>query len=80
MFEMPFYNGGSGLEVVETELGRIGVNICLDALIPESTRLLAAEEVEMVLFPFAADPAPGTAEAWAEWGLPAVRARCVENG
>ena len=80
MFEMPFYNGGSGLEVVETELGRIGVNICFDALIPESTRLLAAEEVEMVLFPFAADPAPGTAEAWAEWGLPAVRARCVENG
>lgn len=80
MFEMPFYNGGGGLEVVETALGRIGVNICFDALIPESTRLLAVEGVEMVLFPFAADPAPGTAEAWAQWALPAVRARCVENG
>lgn len=80
MFEMPFYNGGSGVEVVETELGRIGVNICFDALIPESTRLLAVEGVEIVLFPFAADPAPGTVEAWAEWALPAVRARCVENG
>jgi len=80
MFEMPFYNGGSGLAVVETELGRIGVNICFDALIPESTRLLAVENVEIVLFPFAADPAPGTAEAWAEWALPALRARCGENG
>lgn len=80
MFEMPFYNGGSGLAVVETELGRIGVNICFDALIPESARLLAVDNVEIVLFPFAADPAPGTAEAWAEWALPALRARCGENG
>ena len=80
MFEMPFYNGGNGLPVVETELGRIGVNVCFDALIPESTRLLAVDNVEMVLFPFAADPAPVTAQGWADWALPAVRARCVENG
>lgn len=80
MFEMPFYNGGSGLPVVQTGLGRVGVNICFDALIPESTRLLAVENVDIALFPFAADPAPGTAGAWAEWALPALRARCVENG
>lgn len=80
MFEMPFYNGGSGLTVSQTDLGRIGVNICFDALIPESARLLAVENVEIALFPFAADPSPGTAEAWAEWALPALRARCVENG
>lgn len=80
MFEMPFYNGGSGLDVVETPLGRIGVNICFDALIPESTRLLAVRNVEIVLFPFAADPPPGTAEAWADWALPPLRARCAENG
>lgn len=80
MFEMPFYNGGSELEVADTKLGRIGVNICFDALLPESTRLLAVEGVEIVLFPFAADPAPGTVKAWAEWALPAVKARCAENG
>lgn len=80
MFEMPFYNGGSGLSAVCTESGRIGVNICFDAFIPESTRLLAVENVEIALFPFAADPAPGSAEAWADWALPALRARCVENG
>lgn len=80
VFEMPFYNGGAALDVVETPLGRIGVNICFDALIPESTRLLAVRNVEIVLFPFAADPPPGTGEAWADWALPALRARCVENG
>jgi predicted amidohydrolase len=80
MFEMPFYNGGAGLDVAETPLGRIGVNICFDALIPESARLLAVQNVEIVLFPFAADPPPGTSAAWADWALPALRARCVENG
>lgn len=30
--------------------------------------------------PFAADPPPGTAQAWADWARPVVQARCVENG
>lgn len=80
MFEMPFYNGGEGPEVVETPLGRIGVNICFDALLPESTRLLAVQNVEIVLFPFAADPLPVTPAGWARWAAPALQARCVENG
>jgi predicted amidohydrolase len=80
MFEMPFYNGGPAPTVVETPLGRIGANICFDALLPESTRLLAVQNVEIVLFPFAADPPPVTAAGWAAWASPAVRARCQENG
>lgn len=80
MFEMPFYNGGPEPDVVETSLGRVGVNICFDALFPESTRLLAVQNAEIVLFPFAADPPPGTAGAWMEWAAPPLRARCVENG
>ncbi|MBI3697651.1 MAG: carbon-nitrogen hydrolase family protein [Acidobacteria bacterium] len=80
MFETPFYNGGPTPVVAETSLGRLGVNICFDALMPESTRLLAVQNVEIVLFPFAADPPPGTAAAWVDWAGPAVRARCVENG
>lgn len=80
MFEMPFYNGGEVPSVVETPLGRIGVNICFDALLPESTRLLATQNVEIVLFPFAADPPPPTVDGWADWaGLP-LRSRCAENG
>ncbi len=80
MYEMPFYNGGGVPEVIETELGRIGVNICFDSLIPESTRLLAVQNAEIVLFPFAADPPPCTCEGWGEWAIPALRARCQENG
>lgn len=80
IFESPFYNGGDGLEVAETDLGRIGANICFDTLLPESTRLLAVQNVELVLFPFAADPPPGTAAGWAAWAGTALRARCTENG
>jgi N-carbamoylputrescine amidase len=80
MFEMPFYNGGEAPVVVETSLGRIGVNICFDALLPESTRLLATQNAEIVLFPFAADPPPPTVEGWASWAGVPLRSRCAENG
>jgi predicted amidohydrolase len=80
MFEMQIYNGGGVPEVVETPLGRIGANICFDALLPESTRLLAVQNCEIALFPFAADPPPVSAEAWARWAGPVLQARCAENG
>jgi N-carbamoylputrescine amidase len=80
MFEMPFYNGGGAPQVVDTPLGRIGANICFDALLPESTRLLAVQNAEIVLFPFAADPPPRTVEGWADWAGTALKARCAENG
>jgi predicted amidohydrolase len=80
MFEMPFYNGGTAPQVADTTLGRIGANICFDALLPESTRLLAVQNVEIVLMPFAADPPPATPAGWARWASPAIRARAAENG
>ncbi|MFO0947427.1 MAG: carbon-nitrogen hydrolase family protein [Planctomycetota bacterium] len=80
MFEMPFYVGGDDAPVVDTRLGRIGINICFDALLPESTRLLAAQNVEIVLMPFAADPPPCTPEGWSRWASNAVRSRAMENG
>jgi len=80
MFEAPFYNGGGPAHVVETKLGRIGINICFDVFFPESTRLLAVANAEIVLCPFAADPAPRTPAGWGEWAGPALQARCTENG
>ena len=80
MFEMPFYNGGQGPTVADTPLGRIGANICFDVLLPESTRLLAVQNVEIVLLPFAADPHPRTPKGWAQWAAGAIRARAAENG
>jgi predicted amidohydrolase len=80
MFEMPLYNGGGNPSVIETPLGRLGVNICFDALMPESTRLLAVQNVEIVLFPFAANPHPVTPMGWQSWAAPALHSRCQENG
>lgn len=80
MYEMPFYNGGGVPDVVETPLGRIGANICFDTLMPESTRLLAIKNAEIVLFPFASDPPPVTPQGWADWAGTALRSRCIENG
>jgi N-carbamoylputrescine amidase len=80
MFEQPFYNGGGVPAVVDTPLGRIGVTICFDAFLPESTRLLAVQGAEIVLFPFAADPPPVTPAGWVAWAAPVVQARCAENG
>jgi N-carbamoylputrescine amidase len=80
IFEMPFYNGGDAPRVVETPLARVGANICFDVLLPESTRLLAVQQVEIVLMPFAADPPPRTPAGWAEWAAAAIRARAIENG
>ena len=80
LFEMPFYNGGGVPPVVDTPFGRIGITICIDSFLPESTRLLAVQGAEIVLFPFAADPAPLTPDGWAAWAAPVLQARCVENG
>ena len=80
MFEQPFYNGGGVPPVIDTPLGRIGVTICFDAFLPESTRLLAVQGAEIVLFPFAADPPPVTPDGWADWAAAVVQVRCAENG
>lgn len=80
MFEQPFYNGGDVPTVVDTPIGRIGVTICFDAFLPESTRLLGVQGAEIVLFPFAADPQPVTPAGWSGWASSVVRARCAENG
>jgi predicted amidohydrolase len=80
LFEMQVYNGGDAPVVVETPLGRIGANICFDAFLPESTRMLGVQNAEIVLFPFAADPEPVTSEGWFSWAGPVLAARCAENG
>lgn len=80
MFERPFHDGGNQARVVDTPLGRLGITICVDAFLPESVRLLAVQGAEIVLFPFAADPAPVGPEGWADWAGPVLQARCQENG
>jgi N-carbamoylputrescine amidase len=80
LFEMQVFAGGDVPMVADTPLGRIGANICFDAFLPESTRLLAVQDAELVLFPFAADPPPFSPEGWYAWAQPVLQARCAENG
>lgn len=47
--ETPFFSAGPEPEVAVTPLARVGVNICFDALLHVSARLLAVENVELVL-------------------------------
>ena len=80
MFEMPFYQPGTPPVVVDAAMALIGANICFDAFMPESTRLLAIQNVELVLFPFAANPGNGSEDDWCDWATVPLRSRCAENG
>jgi len=43
--------GNESLKVFETELGRIGMNICFDIRMPESARILTLLGAEMIMLP-----------------------------
>lgn len=47
--EMRFCQAGKGFDVVETEVGRIGILIGEDTLFPESGRLLAYQRADMLI-------------------------------
>jgi predicted amidohydrolase len=42
---------GERIETIQTDLGRIGVMICYDVYFPEVARVLALQEVDIILFP-----------------------------
>jgi predicted amidohydrolase len=42
---------GRGFPVFQTDIGRIGIIICYDSWFPETTRLLALQGAELILFP-----------------------------
>lgn len=47
--------GGSQLEVFDTDAGKVGILICYDAEFPELSRLLAEEGMEILIVPFLTD-------------------------
>lgn len=44
--------GGSKLEVFDTDCGKIGILICYDSEFPELSRILAEDGMDILLFPF----------------------------
>ena len=62
--------GDLGFPVFDTELGRIGINICMDAAYMESARCLAVAGADIMCF-----PTNSSAQA-----IAALPARAVQNG
>lgn len=47
--EKNWYDHGNELKVIETPLGRIGVIICFDTIFPETSRLLAMDNADIIV-------------------------------
>lgn len=65
--------GDLGFAVHETELGRIGLNICYDGSFPESARVMALKQADLIVLP---TNWPSGAEEFAEY---VINARGLEN-
>lgn len=72
--ESDYFSSGSSLDVVDTELGKIGIIICYDIRFPEMARALALKGAEIILVPAAFNTISGNAH----WHL-FFRTRAIEN-
>lgn len=66
--------GGDQLRVFETDAGRVAILICYDIEFPELSRLLAAQQVDMIFVPFWTDTKNGHLRVKL-----CAQARAVEN-
>ncbi|HUX95743.1 MAG TPA: bifunctional GNAT family N-acetyltransferase/carbon-nitrogen hydrolase family protein [Bacteroidales bacterium] len=66
--------GGSGLKVIDTDCGKIGVLICYDIEFPELSRILADSGMNILFVPFLTDTQNGFSRVKS-----CARARAIEN-
>lgn len=50
-----YINGGKEIKVIETDVAKIGIQICYDVEFPEMSRLLADQGMEILFVPFLTD-------------------------
>lgn len=65
---------GSGMTLVDTSLGKIGVAICYDVRFPELARTMVLQGAKILVYPGAFGPVTGPAH----WEL-LLRARAIDN-
>ena len=56
---------GSGFPVFETEIGRIGCNICMDGSVAESSRMVGLAGADFLILPIMGDHRAHHAKGWA---------------
>lgn len=66
--------GGDGLQVMETDCGRIGILVCYDVEFPELVRRLAAQGADVLFVPYNTNDRAGHLRV-----LRCVQARAIEN-
>ncbi|WP_029896674.1 bifunctional GNAT family N-acetyltransferase/carbon-nitrogen hydrolase family protein [Desulfohalovibrio reitneri] len=66
--------GGGQLKVFETDVGKVGINICFDVEFPELARLQAAQGMRLLLVPFWTDTKNGYLRV-----RRCAQARAIEN-
>jgi predicted amidohydrolase/ribosomal protein S18 acetylase RimI-like enzyme len=66
--------GGSALEVFDTDRGRIAINICYDIEFPELARIAARQGAQILFVPFNTDTRHGYLRV-----RHCAQARCIEN-
>lgn len=66
--------GGNGLEVFQTDCGKIGILICYDVEFPELSRILAIEGMDILFVPFLTDTQNGYSRV-----RNCAQARAIEN-
>lgn len=66
--------GGSKLKLFDTDFGKVGILICYDVEFPELSRLLADQEMEILLVPFWTDTKNGYLRV-----KRCAQARAIEN-
>jgi N-carbamoylputrescine amidase len=86
--EVGYWRGGGVPPVIDIGLARVGVNICFDNWLPESSRLVGLGGAEILFAPYVWDVGPwGTNpnhsernRAWKDYASRTFPARAIDNG
>lgn len=86
--EVGYWRGGGVPPVIDIGLARVGVNICFDNWLPESSRLVALQGAQVIFAPFVwavgkwGDPPDHTSRNrdWKDYAGRTFPARAIDNG
>ncbi len=86
--EVSYWRGGGVPPVIDIGLAKVGVNICFDNWLPESSRLVALQGAEVLIAPYVWSVGPwddrpdhtARNRAWKDYAGRTFPARAIDNG